>query len=49
VGDPTHPTPLSRGIARALITLFSFPEDVVADPFLRLAARRRPSPPGWAE
>jgi site-specific DNA-methyltransferase (adenine-specific) len=33
VDDPVHPTPFPEELPERCITLFSFPEDVVADPF----------------
>jgi DNA modification methylase len=33
VDDPSHPTPFPEELPERCITLFSFPEDVVADPF----------------
>jgi site-specific DNA-methyltransferase (adenine-specific) len=34
VDDPVHPTPFPEELPERCITLFSFPEDVVADPFV---------------
>jgi site-specific DNA-methyltransferase (adenine-specific) len=34
VDDPQHPTPFPEELPERCITLFSFPEDVVADPFV---------------
>jgi DNA modification methylase len=33
VDDPSHPTPFPEELPERCITVFSFPEDVVADPF----------------
>jgi DNA modification methylase len=34
VDDPIHPTPFPEELPERCVTLFSFPEDVVADPFV---------------